>query len=739
MSDRVYFFLWALAGIGSVLAMSGYFLVDGSVTDRVWRAGRLVIRAFVAPVLHRLALHLTWRIVAGCTLALVAWTFAAALRPWPDVGAHPLLDLIAAYDPPVYRALHLWYLAVPGVGAFAGVLAVSGAWRVWVESPSRAAKSRGTLPPWPPPDLGGPSVTIGELHHPTVERETGTPEWLTLPERGLYTGIAIFGAVGTGKTSACMHPFARQLFSWQADRPERRAAGLILEVKGDFCHDIRRILKGAGREDDYIELGLGGKWQWNPLHTDMDSYSLAYTIASLLNQLFGRGKDPFWQQAATNLVRWIIELHRALPANWCTLRDVYRCAIDPELFAARIKEARAFAGLDNDTTEGTQDLISLDRAVWLKHNKGDLARVNWEPIGDRAFTAFDPAVVDLLAQLQLTWASEPPAAADPIRTPDHADRVRAVDRWHTHDWQNIDVKLRTSIVEGISVFLSMFDLPDVARVFCPPPPATRPGAVAVVPISAPGRAPPSLTVLNRLPPLDDLIEDGRVIAFNMPAGASPALSRAAGVLLKNAWLQALLKRPAAMKTNPNRYFRPAAFICDEYQSFATVGEDDPSGDEKSFAMTRQCRCIPIVATQSISSLRSVLPGGDAWRTLIQTLRTRIFLSLSDPASADLASEMCGKVRRYSPSYSFSENAKPGLSLITGRAGGGKGSLGTSKSYREVREPVFHPRAFTLLENCQAVVLPYDGTRSLPATRVYLKPYYLPRDLPYWRAREAGRI
>ena len=42
----------------------------------------------------------------------------------------------------------------------------------------------------------------------------------------------------------------------------------------------------------------------------------------------------------------------------------------------------------------------------------------------------------------------------------------------------------------------------------------------------------------------------------------------------------LLKRPAQMKQNPNRYFRPAVFICDEYQSFATVGEDDPSGDEK---------------------------------------------------------------------------------------------------------------------------------------------------------------
>ena len=78
----------------------------------------------------------------------------------------------------------------------------------------------------------------------------------------------------------------------------------------------------------------------------------------------------------------------------------------------------------------------------------------------------------------------------------------------------------------------------------------------------------------------------------MLAGTNPALARAVGVMLKNAWLQALLMRPAKMKESPGVYFRPAVFICDEYQAFASVGEDDPSGDEKSFALTRQYRCIP---------------------------------------------------------------------------------------------------------------------------------------------------
>jgi hypothetical protein len=43
-------------------------------------------------------------------------------------------------------------------------------------------------------------LVIGELHHPKRPQPAATPQWLIVPERGLFTGIAIFGAVGSGKT-----------------------------------------------------------------------------------------------------------------------------------------------------------------------------------------------------------------------------------------------------------------------------------------------------------------------------------------------------------------------------------------------------------------------------------------------------------------------------------------------------------------------------------------------------------
>ncbi len=676
-----------------------------------------------------------WTLVLiGVALTALAWrTFVA---PFPGPGGNPYLDLIAHHDPGLHRAIHLWYFLAPGVAVLlAGSIALSVA-RVWLQ-PLARRRNRGRLPEWPTsPTDDAPSLVLGELHHPTVPQESERPSWLLIPEKGLYTGLLVVGAVGTGKTTACMYPFARQLLSWRADDPGRRAGALVLEVKGDFCHQVRRILAEADREDDYLEIGLGGLWQWNPLDDPLlDSYSMAYGVASLINQLFGKSREPFWQQAYTNLVRWIVELHRLLPGSWVTLRDVYRCTVDAELFARKIGEAKeqALRVCPMQAVIAAKDLTAHKKAL------GD-----WEwavaPGTGNVACRLDPELGALLEKLKVEYRAEPVSGG---AGREYAEQLEAIERWYLHDWMALDAKLRTSIVEGISVFLSLFDQPEVAGVFCPPPPGEDPPPVRTGDAEDGDEVPavqPMPGLRRRLPPLSDLIEGGKVLALNMPAGANPALARAIGVLLKNAWMQALLRRPAEAARRPERYMRPAVFICDEYQAFATVGQDDPSGDEKAFALTRQCRCIPIVATQSISSLRSVLPSGEAWRTLVQTLRTRIFLSLSDESSAKIASEMCGSVMKTQASYTFTETTgRPEFSLLSGRAGGGRGTIGASKSFRQQREPVFTPRVFGLLANYQAVCLPYDGIKSLPATRVYLKPHYLPRTQGYWRQREEGRI
>jgi hypothetical protein len=127
------------------------------------------------------------------------------------------------------------------------------------------------------------SLVIGEIHNPRTPVPAEKPQWLTIPERGLFTGTIIIGAVGSGKTSCCMYPFSDQLLGYRAADPQARSSGLVLEVKGDFCDKVKQILLRHGRLEDYIEISLDSEWAYNPLHNDLDGYALAYGIASLLN------------------------------------------------------------------------------------------------------------------------------------------------------------------------------------------------------------------------------------------------------------------------------------------------------------------------------------------------------------------------------------------------------------------------------------------------------------------------
>jgi hypothetical protein len=302
-----------------------------------------------------------------------------------------------------------------------------------------------------------------------------------------------------------------------------------------------------------------------------------------------------------------------------------------------------------------------------------------------------------------------------------------VDRWFTHGWRRLDHRLRSSITEGIVVFLSLFDEnPAVYRAFCPS--------------RATYAAPPTPGQPRPLPPIEDLLESGHVLGLNFPVALNPALARGLGVMLKLDFQRAVLQRIPKISANPAAVWRDLLFVADEYHAFATVGETDPTGDERAFALSRQARLIPIVATQSISSLRSALPGDESWRTLLQCFRTKLFLATSDEFTAKIAAELCGRADRLKAKYSLSEAGQDThISLLTGRAAAAKQTVSASKTYTLESDYVFQPRVFTELQNAQAVALPYDGFNPLPPQLCYLKPYYLDVQTSYFDHLERGAL
>jgi hypothetical protein len=464
---------------------------------------------------------------------------------------------------------------------------------------------------------------------------------------------------------------------------------------------VRSMLSRAGRADDYLEIGLDTGVCYNPLHNDLEPYALAYAIATLLNNLFGRSKEPFWQQAYTDLLKFVILLRR-ISDGYTTFSEVYQYILDDGQIHRDIERLKR-------ELASPADVIIVPREEHRLHCT-QLPWRHWFPEGESQMAhPYEAALEIHLDEHEIPFQVQKPQG-NGWQARRH--QLDAVERWYLHGWSRLDARLRSSITEGVIVFLSLFDdNPAVHRAFCPPR-----SAYAAEP--KPGEPRP-------LPPLDSVMEAGKVLALNFPVGMNPGLARILGVMLKLDFQRAVLQRIPQITAQPRKVWRDLLFVCDEYHAFATVGETDPTGDERTFALSRQAKLIPIVATQSISSLRSALPGDESWRTLMQCFRTKIFLATSDEFTAKIAAELCGRRDQLKAHYTISESGRDAhVSLITGRPTANKQSLSASKSYAPHHEYIFAPRVFTQLQNAQAIVTPYDGLNPLPPQYCYLKPHYL---------------
>ena len=150
-----------------------------------------------------------------------------------------------------------------------------------------------------------------------------------------------------------------------------------------------------------------------------------------------------------------------------TLFQVYNCAISPESLKAKIAQGDAlFAGLHPRTL--ARSFVAIDPAVYGQSDH--LESWNWEDWKGLLRMPRASNLESTLEEEKLPFLIvEEPAELDAEAVAYRLAQFEAVKRWYTEDWLRLQDKLRSSVVEGISVVLSMFDdNPDLKRVFCPP-------------------------------------------------------------------------------------------------------------------------------------------------------------------------------------------------------------------------------------------------------------------------------
>lgn len=90
----------------------------------------------------------------------------------------------------------------------------------------------------------------------------------------------------------------------------------------------------------------------------------------------------------------------------------------------------------------------------------------------------------------------------------------SVNYWHWEHWKFFRHEVKTSIIQGIAVFLSVFKAdPDVRRVFCPSNDLYK------------GKTAESDPDGRVLPPFGELIESGKIVGLDFAVALNPALAK----------------------------------------------------------------------------------------------------------------------------------------------------------------------------------------------------------------------
>jgi hypothetical protein len=216
------------------------------------------------------------------------------------------------------------------------------------------------LPPYPQNTEF--EIVIGERHDDRGRRITN-PEWFTLQNRAVYTGILIVGDTGSGKTTCAGYPWVERMI-------QAGLGGLILDAGGSYVNFVRQQMAAAGRQADLIVIEPGGAHKYNPIDKrDMSSNDLAGWLFQMIRNLQGTkaqtGTEAFWESEGKSYAMVILELCRLLGSE-ITLELMYKLNTDA---AAR---ERILLQLERELIQGTiaerehriQHVLHYFRSEW---------------------------------------------------------------------------------------------------------------------------------------------------------------------------------------------------------------------------------------------------------------------------------------------------------------------------------------------------------------------------------------
>lgn len=212
---------------------------------------------------------------------------------------------------------------------------------------------------------------------------------------------------------------------------------------------------------------------------------------------------------------------------------------------------------------------------------------------------------------------------------------------------------------------------------------------------------------------NSVIQHGKIVVFNMNISEYAILAKIIATYLK-------LDFQTEIMTNlANNNVKPTAFICDEYDKYAS------RTDGEFFSLSREAKCINIISTQSYSSLKATLKDDVYVKIIIQNLINKIWFRTDDNFTIEEAQKQLGKEDKEKFSKSISESAKETtFSYITNTLNSENSNISETYSTYTQNDYIFDTKFFTQdLETFTALTFLSDGNHIFSPKKLKMFPYF----------------
>lgn len=189
-----------------------------------------------------------------------------------------------------------------------------------------------------------------------VEIKTTNIEKLIFKEKGLYQNILITGSIGSGKTSSAISNILSQFI-------KNRLGGLVIDIKGNYINQIKKMANIYGRREDIIEISLDNKYIYNPLdNKSLSSAEMANIMIKVLTLISknNNNSEPFWLDKAEEYIRDFITLIRAYNNGCVNFKEIHNLVINKEYLNKKINILKELI-LSNKFSE--EQLFDINNAI----------------------------------------------------------------------------------------------------------------------------------------------------------------------------------------------------------------------------------------------------------------------------------------------------------------------------------------------------------------------------------------